>query len=990
MSFKSLAWIALPFTALFGALGSGCGPSAERDTALKAKVEKLMPLSTASWTAVKSGTGNELDGVWASPNGEAWAVGDLGTILHWNGTAWAAVSSPTQSPLHAVSGNGPDNVWAVGDPPLAMSCGATAAAVVRLQGGNWTPVCNTPNTNPLHAVWVDPNSNNEVWFAGDLGTVLHWNGSWLPAEHPVPAQLTGIWKSPLGEVWVVGAGGVTLHKRTDGTTWKSEASHTTVFLDGVWGTADNDIWAVGDLGTIIHWNGSAWTADAASGSTPNMLTSIWGTGSDLWAVGDGGTVLHRLGGGWLSESSELTSDLFGVGGSQGNDPWAVGGGGAILRKRVRLDFVAGRLGGYGNIDGIGPGARFFYPNAVALDGAGNLFVSDAHDNTIRQVVLATGAVTTLAGSPGVSGGQDGTGPSAAFSWPRGIAADGAGNLYVVDFNNETVRKVVIASGVVTTLAGKAGAVGNVDGFGSAARFAGPSGIVYDAFAGSLFVTEEGTGSIRKVSLTGQVTTLASGLFRPNGVTADGAGSLYVAESGANTIRIVSETNGAISTVAGTPNTSGSADGFGAAASFKSPVGITYAGNILYVTDTGNATIREINVFSGQGQVTTIAGLVGGRDGVDGIGSAARFDTPFGIVADGARNLYIGDEFNGEIRKLVVSTGAVTSPYGLMRHYGHDDGTGAAASFDSRLGLWGGPSVPASDGAGNFYVPDTENHTIRKIVAATGAVTTVAGSPGVSGNADGAGAVARFNHPTALTIDGTGNFYISDSSNYTIRKFVPATGQVTTVAGTPGTSGSADGSGATAQFGWVTGVAADGAGILYVADAGNNTVRKMVLGTGRVTTLAGMAGTSGSADGFGAAARFTTPLGIATDGAGSIYVADHNNHTIRSIAATGQVVTLAGTPGKSGSTDGNALGALFNYPNALAADAAGNVYVAEFYNHTVRKIVVATGAVTTLMGNSASMGVAPGYLPASLNSPLGIALVGSGLLITDENAILLVH
>ena len=190
---------------------------------------------------------------------------------------------------------------------------------------------------------------------------------------------------------------------------------------------------------------------------------------------------------------------------------------------------------------------------------------------------------------------------------------------------------------------------------------------------------------------------------------------------------------------------------------------------------------------------------------------------------------------------------------------------------------------------------TRNDTIRKITPA-GVVTTFAGTAGQSGSADGTGAAARFTNPEGTAVDGAGNVYVADTFNDTIRKITPA-GVVTTLAGTAGQGGSADGTGAAARFAFPTGVAVDGAGNVYVADTDNDTIRK-ITPAGVVTTLAGTAGQSGSADGTGAAARFNSPFGLAVDGAGNIYVADEDNDAIREITPAGVVSTLAGTAGQA--------------------------------------------------------------------------------------------
>ncbi len=325
-------------------------------------------------------------------------------------------------------------------------------------------------------------------------------------------------------------------------------------------------------------------------------------------------------------------------------------------------------------------------------------------------------------------------------------------------------------------------------------------------------------------------------------------------------------------------------------------------------------------------------------------------------------------------KEVSLSGIVTTLAGTAGTSGHADGTGAAASFS-------GPYDITTDGA-NLYVADSRNNTIRQIVIATGVVTTLAGTAGTSGHADGTGATASFNIPFGIMTDGI-NLYVVDSNNNTIRKIVIATGVVTTLAGTAGTSGHADGTGAAASFSGPFDITTDGIN-LYVADTGNNTVRKLVIATGVVTTLAGTAGTSGHADGTGAAASFNGPMGITTDGA-SLYVADANNNTIRKIViATGVVTTLAGTAGTSGHADGTGAAASFSFPNDITTDGT-NLYVADTNNNTVRKMVIATGVVTTLAGTAGTSGHADGTgAAASFNGVFGITTDGTKLYVCDVN------
>ena len=213
----------------------------------------------------------------------------------------------------------------------------------------------------------------------------------------------------------------------------------------------------------------------------------------------------------------------------------------------------------------------------------------------------------------------------------------------------------------------------------------------------------------------------------------------------------------------------------------------------------------------------------------------------------------------------------------------------------------------------------------------------------------------------------------------------------TLAGSPGLEGSSDGSGAAARFSDPNGVACDRTGNLFIADTSNNTIRKVVILTGEVTTLAGSPGVPGSRDGMGTAARFHMPYAVASDSTGNLFVTDYGSHTIRKVViATGEVTTLAGSPYQLGSTDGAGAAARFDGQHGMASDGADSLFVADTYNHTIRKIVVSTQDVTTVLGVPDRVGVVLGPRPAGLRDPWGLALGPAGeIYISDygENAIL---
>ena len=323
-----------------------------------------------------------------------------------------------------------------------------------------------------------------------------------------------------------------------------------------------------------------------------------------------------------------------------------------------------------------------------------------------------------------------------------------------------------------------------------------------------------------------------------------------------------------------------------------------------------------------GQTTTIAGsLTAGS--ANGKGTDATFNEPFGLAADVNGNIYVVDHLNNLIRKITPD-GVVTTFAGSGA-IGHADGVGTAATFNNPTGL-------AVDVAGNVYVADVSNNLIRKI-APDGTVTTLAGS-GANGSANGLGTAATFSNPSGIAVDGAGNVYVADLSNNLIRKITPG-GVVTTLAGS-GLSGSDDGVGTAATFNQPYGLAVDPMGNVFVADWGNNEIRK-ITPAGVVTTIAGN-GKPGSADGVGTAATLNRPFGLAIDESGNIYVVDTGNELIREITPAGAVTTVAGT-GTKGSTNGTAFTTSFYQPTGIIADGAGNVYIADEFNNEIRQVVV---------------------------------------------------
>ncbi|HWL15015.1 MAG TPA: immunoglobulin domain-containing protein, partial [Opitutus sp.] len=550
----------------------------------------------------------------------------------------------------------------------------------------------------------------------------------------------------------------------------------------------------------------------------------------------------------------------------------------------------------------------------------------------------------------------------AFRSTDSLALDRAGNLYVVDNQSCTVSRIA-PDGTVAVIAGQAGQRGSMDGVGAAARFDSPSSVSAEA-DGTLYVADRSNCTIRKITPSGIVTTLAglagsAGLANGQGadarfwyaagVAADGQGRVYVADSGADRIRVIAA-DGTVSYVAGAVlskgySMSGSVDGTGPNALFNHPTNLVVApSGDIFVADTGNATIRKVTAA---GVVTTFAGRAS-MGTADGAGADAQFQHLRGLALDAAGNAYVADQQSNTIRQI--------TPAGVVSTFaGVADGSVAAFDGPRQMARFYWPAGVAVDRGGHVYVADTMNNLIR-IIDRDGWVSTLAGKA------------------FALAKPGSANEGIGGLN--------------------PG--GSADGVGAEAEFYGPTGIAVDRAGFVYVADQGNHTIRR-ISPEGKVTTLAGLARTHGSADGVGAAARFNWPSGVAVDAHGNVFVADTMNNAIRKITPDGIVSTIAGKVGlwsgdgspttAWGSADGGGGRARFNTPAGVAVDDYGNLYVADRGNSLLR-LIQPSGVVTTLAGCAGFNGLGAGEsgssgsvdalgVAARLNLPTGIAVTQSG-------------
>ena len=659
------------------------------------------------------------------------------------------------------------------------------------------------------------------------------------------------------------------------------------------------------------------------------------------------------------------------------------------------DNIIGTVAGNGscqNGSGVATSASLSYPNGVAADASGNLFIADTANGVILKVT-ATGVITTVAGGGSEGYGDGIAATDAQLNNPQSVTVDAFGNLFFADKWSFRIREVT-TNGIISTVAGNGNA--GYAGGGSVATYVGldaPSGAAIDAF-GNLFIADTWNSRIWEVNTNGMILPVAgngsvgyagdgrsaveASLNYPNGVAVDAAGTVFIADTGNNVIRAVTS-QGVIMTVAGNGIAGYTGDGGAAAsASLNYPNSVAVdAADDLFIADENNNAIRKVTPG---GLITTIAGNGNSGDGGDG-GAAinATLDHPSSVAVDPLGNLFITDEYNNCVRK-VTANGLISTVAGnrFYNYSGMDGAVTVSAGLNYPFGV-------TADNFGNVFIADSDNNCVREVTT-NGLMTTVAGSGifGYSGDG-GAAPYASLNYPLGVAVDQTGNLYIADGGNNCIRK-VTANGLITTVAGngTPGYSG--DGAAATnATLGFPYGVTVDAMGNLFIADSDNNVVREVSL-NGIITTAAGdgLAGYSG--DGAAATnACLSNPASVAVDAAGDLFIADSGNNVVREVTADGLITTVAGDGSAGYSGDGAAAtNACLSNPASVAVDATGDLFIADSGNNVIRE-VTAAGLITTVAGDGTAGFSGDGGAPlnASLYYPYGVAVDTSGnLFIAD--------
>ncbi len=611
-------------------------------------------------------------------------------------------------------------------------------------------------------------------------------------------------------------------------------------------------------------------------------------------------------------------------------------------------FAGNSINGLSGEGGPAVNASLSQPTDVVFDAAGRAYIADGNNSRIRRVEL-DGSIRTIAGDGSYTAGGDGE-PAlqAGLDYPNGLAFDAAGNLYVSQFYESLVRKIT-PGGIITTVAGNGNRGYSGDGGpATAASLNRPYGLAVDA-AGNLYIADTFNSRVRRVTPDGIITTFAgngsdspsgdggpataAGLSGPSDVAFDATGALFIADGGGDQVRKVTP-DGIITTVAGTGQRGFAGDGGPARnAQLAEPLRIALdaAGN-LYIQEDVNQRIRRVTP---DGIIDTFAGNGNGRFAGDGDAAIrAAFDFPYRVAVDPAGSLYVSDTFNHRVRKItssgLVSTIAGDGAIGFRG----DGGPATAASFDEPEGI-------AIDAFSNLYVADRLNHRIRKITPG-GVITTVAGNGADDFSGDGGPATeASLKAPQAVVLDRAQNLYIADRDNNRIRK-VSRDGTITTFAGTGEADFSGDGGPATAAaLNRPADLTFDAAGNLYIADTDNERVRVVTTG-GIIHTVAGNGRYRYGGDGGPATeASFRNPSAIAVDPAGNIYVADADNHRIRRIDPNGIITTFAGTGDYGFSGDGGPpAGAQLYDPEGLAFDKNGVLYIADVQNDRIRAVLPA--------------------------------------------------
>lgn len=771
-----------------------------------------------------------------------------------------------------------------------------------------------------------------------------------------------------------------------------------------------------------------------------IITTVAGNGQRGYS-GDGGpATLARL------------DSPLGVAVAGNGDLYIADGSNHVIRRVSGgvITTVAGNgTRGFSGDGGPAVSAQLNLPESVRPDIDGSLLIADSNNHRIRRV--RSGTITTIAGN-GVAGfgGDGGQAISALITLPTDLALDPAGNILIVATGNNRIRRINRSSGIIETVVGNGGSIHNGDSIpANSAAINNPQSIDFDS-AGNLYLVDRGNFRIRRVdAATGLITTLAGGAsgFSPDGSPAPGARlnaptglaigpgdvvhfsdrdnsrirrllpslngdaappSVAIqipAANGANplTLNGTAADDGNVVLVAWSTDRGKSGAAAGTGAWTAAGISLQKGRNTVTVTAwdaAGNSGSAVIVVdHSPVTSIVTLAGTgASGSSGDGGRASTARLWAPVGIAVDKSGNVVFVDGNNRRVRR-VTSDGMIERFAGTGDLGSSGDGGPAVSStMNAPVGI-------AIDKSGNVFIADANTHRVRRIDP-NGIVTTVAGSGegfgGYSGD-DGPAIAAQLRAPAAVAVDDGGNLFIADRSNHRIRRVDAVTGIITTFAGLGTVGFSGDGGPAIAAELWLpSGLAFDAQGNLFIADQGNQRIRRVAAATGIIETVAGTGRAGFSGDGIPAIEAEISvgfPTGIAADPAGNVCFTDRGNHRVRCIdRQTGLITTVAGIGAQGFSGDGSdPQAAELAFPTGMAIDAAGNLFISDTSNNRIRRTIASAslGSAVAVSAASYSSMLAPESIAAAFGPnlatdleaaaglPLPVALAGTSIRIRDN-------
>ena len=822
---------------------------------------------------------------------------------------------------------------------------------------------------------------------------------------------------------------------------------TTVAGTGVAGyTGDNGLATAATIrnpyGVAVDSAGNLYIADTVNNvirrvdKLTGIITTVAGNGTAAFS-GDNGAATAAT----LNTPSGLTFD------STGNLYIADSGNNRVRRVDKLTGsistFAGNGTAAFGGDNGAATSAKLWNPKSLAFDGTGNLYIADSSNSVIRRVD-PSGIISTFAGTSGSFGyGGDGglaTAVGAMLSSPQGVACDTADNLYIADgvISEYRIRRVDKTTQIITTVVGTGVAGYSGDGAAAtAARIRMVSGLAFDS-TGNLYFVDRDNHAIRRVDPSGIISTVigtvvagtgtagfsgdggqaASALLNgPQDLAFDPSGNLYILDTGNQRVRRVVAIpntpptittvanqsvgmNGAIAALpltvgdAATPVTSLTLSAASSNPTLVPVANIRFGGSgasrtvaliptanltgtaaiTLTVSDGGlsASTSFVLTVVPALPLVSTVAGTgTSGFSGDGGPATAAQLSAGYRIAVDKSGNLYIGDGANARVRRVDKATGNISTVVGNgTSAYSGDGGLATAAQIASPQGL-------AFDSGGNLYIADTNDCRIRRIDAATGIITTVVGNGTWSFSGDGGPAsAATINGPQGIAFDSADNLYIADPGNNRIRRVDAATGIITTVVGLWNAGYSGDGGLATAaQVRSPWSLAFDRADNLYIADAYNYAIRRVDRATGIITTVVGNGTQSYGGDGgLATAATLYLSYDVAVDATGNIYLPDWSMSRIRRIdGATGIITTVVGTVVSGFNGDGDlATTTQLKQPQSVALDASGNLYILEQYGYRVRRVTPTSNApptITTVANQSVQINTATAALAVTIGDDI---------------------